>query len=973
MRIAAALFFASSLAAQTAIDFSYAGYGGGGVAWPRIPASVSVRPSGGDDTALLQGALDRVGTMPLQASGFRGAVLLRPGRFRVSGRLRMGASGVVLRGSANTVIVGAGTSRRTLIDIGGTGDPGLDAPMRVTDETVPAGSRSFHGDGSSALHPGDRIVITRPSTAEWIAALKMRGLPGNYSAMRLDWTPGSRNLTWDRIVTGVETSGTVTVDAPITTALERRYGGGTVAKVVSSTAIAHVGVEDLILESDFNRENQRDEDHSWIAVTLDRVEDAWVRGIVARHFAGSAVRVGPRARRVTIEDSRSEAPVSEPGGFRRQSFLVEGQQVLVQHCTSEQGMNDFATGLLAGGPNVFLDCTATGSLGPSGSVESWASGVLYERVRVRDRGILLSDGDPRAQGSGYTAANSVIWNCEATEIRVRGPEGAENIEQKSPEPLYATQLAKRNGGHAAAEKPREVNDRDVPEFRLDRTAAAPSRAKGGVQIVGGRFTVDGHVVWGGVVNDGWWRGMDIPATALDAGVSLTRFVPGRTGPGLTEDLEALADRMVSQGTPFYQAIPGLWYDRRRDEHSVLSRTDANVWPPFYEMPWARSGKGTAADGLSLFDLTRLNPWYFGRLRDFSRLAEQRGLVLHYNLYNTHNVLEILPHWVDYPWRPANNVNDTGLPEPPPVEPGNHIHVANQVYDISQHERRELHRALILHALDQLSDSPNVFFCLGFQFAGPLSFQEFFQDTVAEWEKAHAKSVRLEMATSKDITDAILANPQRARQVAVIDMRYWEYRPDGSVFAPAGGRNLAFREMISTQFPGSSDTPPDSTPLAIYRQVREYHDRYPDKAVIAWHGGAGPIPVLMAGGAEVLMRNPSGGHGQGRSVDRTVIDGFVREYLSSVLMKMEPRDGAANDPDNNWCLADAKDDSVLFYSLAGTALKLKKDLSQTHYYPIWFDPRTGKITKLDAAVTARAGDAIPKPSAEPWLVLLRPGA
>jgi hypothetical protein len=432
--------------------------------------------------------------------------------------------------------------------------------------------------------------------------------------------------------------------------------------------------------------------------------------------------------------------------------------------------------------------------------------------------------------------------------------------------------------------------------------------------------------------------------------------------------------MAAQGTPFYDAIPGLWYDRRRDEHSIVSRTDGNVWAPFYEMPWARTGEGHAADGLSLFDLGRFNPWYFGRLREFGTLASQHGLVLHHNIYNTHNVLEIPPHWIDYPWRPANNVNGTGLPEPPPIEQGNRLHVANEVYDITQPVRRDLHRALILHTLDELGGSPNIFLCLGFQFAGPLAFQEFFQDTVAEWEKAHGKTVRLEMATSKDITDAILANPARARQVAVIDMRYWEYRPDGSVFAPPGGKNLAFREMITREFPrGGGDTPPDSTPFQIYRQVREYHDRYPDKAVIAWHGGAGPIPVLMAGGAEVLMRNPSGGHGQGRSVDRTVVDNFVREHLSTTLMKMEPRDGAADDPENNWCLADARDQSVLLYSLTGASIRLSKALSQTSYHAIWFDPRTGAVKTAEQPVHAKAGDVITKPSAEAWLVLLRAGS
>jgi hypothetical protein len=480
--------------------------------------------------------------------------------------------------------------------------------------------------------------------------------------------------------------------------------------------------------------------------------------------------------------------------------------------------------------------------------------------------------------------------------------------------------------------------------------------------VNGRFVVDGKAIWGGIVNEGWWRGQEVPAEALDVGgVSITRFVPGRTGPGLTEDLDALAARMVAQSTPFYQSIPGLWYDRRRDEHSTNMRPDANVWAPFYEMPWARSGKGTASDGLSQFDLSRFNPWYYERTRDFAALCDRHGLVFYHNIYNTHNVLEIPPHWVDYPWRPANNINDTGLPEPPPIEPGNKIHVANEVYDIANPVRRDLHRALILHELDELGASSNLFFSLGAQFAGPLAFQEFFQDTVTEWQRKSGRTVRIQLATSKDITDAILADPVRARQVAVIDMRYWQYRPDGSLWAPQGGRNLAFREQIAADF-GKGDTPADTTPQQVYRQVREYRDRYPDKAIVAWNGGAGPIPVLMAGGAEALMLNPSAGQGQGRTVDRTPLDAFVRDRLAAVLMKMKPRDGVAADA---WCLADDSDQSVLLYSLTGNAIRLTHSLRGTHYDGLWFDPRTG--TTHPAEVT---GTEIRKPSAEAWLLLLK---
>ncbi|MEI9976876.1 MAG: DUF6298 domain-containing protein [Ignavibacteriota bacterium] len=763
----------------------------------------------------------------------------------------------------------------------------------------------------------------------------MTGLKGTYANQRLDWAPGSRDLIWDRTIVTVDAARKqIVVDAPITTALERRYGGGAVARVESNPHVTHMGIEQITLESEVDAARPRDEDHSWTAVSIDRAEDVFVRNVTVRHFAGSAVRIGRRARRITVEDVQSEEPVSEPAGYRRQTFLVEGQQVLVRRCTAEQGMNDFAAGLLAGGPNVFLDDTAKAALGDSGAFESWASGVLYERVHIEGAGIRLANDSSRAQGAGWTAANSVVWNPDAQESAVRGPEGAGNVVIHSADPLYEAQLAKRTA--AKLEPPgMHASPESAPEFHASKIAAPASPPLHAVTIVNGRFVIDGRAIWGGVVNEGWWRGQEVPAESLDVGgVSVTRFIPGRTGPGLTEDLDALAARMVAQGTPFYQSIPGLWYDRRRDEHSTNMRKDADVWAPFYEMPWARSGKGTASDGLSRFDLAHFNPWYFERLRDFAALCDRDGLVFYHNIYNTHNTLEIPPHWVDYPWRPANNINDTGLPEPPPIEPGNHIHVANQVYDVTNPVRRELHRAFILHELDELGAARNLFFSLGAQFAGPLSFQEFFQDTVADWQRKTGRTVRIELATSKDITDAILADPARSRQVAAIDMRYWQYRPDGSLWAPQGGRNIAFREQVVTDFGRSGDAPPDTTPQQVYRQVREYHDRYPDKAIVAWNSGAGPVPILMAGGAEALMLNPSAGQGQGRTVDRTPLDGFVREHLAEVLMKMRPRDDVAADA---WCLSDDAYRSVLIYSLAGDSIRLTHAMGGPG---LWFDPRSG---------------------------------
>jgi hypothetical protein len=152
---------------------------------------------------------------------------------------------------------------------------------------------------------------------------------------------------------------------------------------------------------------------------------------------------------------------------------------------------------------------------------------------------------------------------------------------------------------------------------------------------------------------------------------------------------------------------------------------------------------------------------------------------------------------------------------------------------------------------------------------------------------------------------------------------------------------------------------------VYRQVREYRDKYPNIAIVAWHGGAGPIPVLMAGGAQALMRNPSAGQGQGTTVDRTPLDGFVRGRLAGVLMKMSPRDGVAADAARAWCLADERLESVLLYSLAGESIDLAKPLPGRGYSGLWFDPRSGVTRPLEGA----AGTAIRKPTPEPWLLWL----
>src|SRR5579864_1166687 len=89
------LAYTTSPKGDRIMDFSSAGYMGGGVALPSLPVKATVKPSGGDDTSAIQNAINTVSSLPL-ANGFRGAVLLSPGAYKVSAPLEIGASGVVL-------------------------------------------------------------------------------------------------------------------------------------------------------------------------------------------------------------------------------------------------------------------------------------------------------------------------------------------------------------------------------------------------------------------------------------------------------------------------------------------------------------------------------------------------------------------------------------------------------------------------------------------------------------------------------------------------------------------------------------------------------------------------------------------------------------------------------------------------------------------------------------------------------------
>ena len=923
------------------MDYSTCGYHASEQAIPNVRVVIEVSPKDGDCTAMLQQAIDHVATLKADANGHKGTILLNEGTYSISRPLRITSSGIVMRGIGlhKTKLVKHGVERGAMIYLEVSGKKGKVRGERedtiwVANEKVAAGSTTLTlKDGS--LKAGDRILIVRPCTNEWIFSLKMNDFGGGLDYT--GWKPTDIDITWDRTVKTVD-GNTITLDSPITTTISKTFGGAYILKHPQSEEITECGIENMTLESDVNSYNTKDEDHCWDGIYVDNARDCWVRMVNFRHLAGSAVNLQKQTSRITVEDCIADEPVSEIGGWRRQVFLTRGQQTLFQRCVSRHGIHDFAAGFCAAGPNAFVQCEGEESLGFSGSIGSWAAGLLFDIVNIDGSDLSFANLEQFQFGTGWNTANSMFWQCTASTIECYSPdddnkssghgcwgtltgngEWTSSNDHVSPRSLFYDQLEKRLGklpfepyilprNTAATSSPaveqamamaresltkprltmtmwieqRADSIRQVNNLQLSRRGQAfrqsnntpldsPSPA---FTISNAHLTADGSLITGNQYNIPWWSGrVKDNFVNREAKPAITRFVPGREGTGWTDRIDDVVNFLTDNHYATLYHHYGLWYDLRRTDHERVRRADGDVWAPFYEQPFSRSGEGTAWDGLSRYDLTKPNCWYWDRLRNFSSKAAEKQILLFNEHYFQHNILEAGAHWVDCPWRTVNNINGTDFPEPVPFAGDKRIFIAEQFYDEQNPVLRPLHRQYIRMCLEQLKEQPNVVHLLSAEYTGPLHFTRFWLETVAEWEAETGHHPIIALSCTRDVQDSILSDPILNKVVDIIDIRYWHYNTKG-LWAPEGGKNMAPRQWMRKMKVGKTGFD------EAYKSVKEMRDRYPNKAVTFFsqqypdYGWA----ILMAGGS--LPNIP---------INNMTADNIQKQFLQDVC-QMTPLEG-----------------------------------------------------------------------------------
>ncbi|MEU1288615.1 hypothetical protein [Kitasatospora sp. NPDC005856] len=467
-------------------DFSYAGYRNGTRPLPTARVAVTLDPApNGDDGDRIQQALDRVAALPQGSDGLRGAVLLNAGTYRVGKPLRIKASGVVLRGAGSgaggTKLVASGQPR-PLVELSGEGEPRRSgAEHTVTDAYVPVGGTTLTLDSAAGLKVGQDIVVQRPQEDAWIRAIGMDRIPPRQDGTpSKPWTPND-GLRFQRTVTAVD-GNRITLDVPLTNALEKEYTHAKVWAYDFPGRITQVGVEGLSADGSAFVRTPGYEEHGYSAsrfVHFAAVQDAWARDLAADRFGAGIGSIGATASRVTVTDTSAtgmeqaipqRAPFAQPG-----AYSIDGQQSLVVNCrVSGSNLHAWLTGARVAGPNVFSHCTSDNVGGfrlDAGPHQRWATGTLYDDITMlHSRGpnddLALTNRSNAGSGQGWAGANQVMWNADVGYYGVENPPTAHNwafgtrgtpVEGKQsgvlvstgtpvrPGSLYAQQLAERGG------------------------------------------------------------------------------------------------------------------------------------------------------------------------------------------------------------------------------------------------------------------------------------------------------------------------------------------------------------------------------------------------------------------------------------------------------------------------------------------------------------------------------------------------
>lgn len=444
------------------MDFSTAGYMGGGVALPNVGVKATVNAGSGDMTSAIQSAIDKVSAMPLE-NGFRGAVLLGSGTFNISSTINIKASGVVLRGSGSgsggTVI---NTNIPLAINISGSGSYQTSNSVNVQGDYIPSGATTFTVSDASNYNVGDPVLVYRTVTDAWLHYVGMDNLVRD--GEKQTWIAAGTKITTDRYIKSIS-GNTITLDAPLTDSYDATYLGrpvATMAKYSFPGRISQVGLERLKIQCPKGTTRYN-------AIDVDKVINGWIRDVVCQEHQNT-ISIEKQVKQFTLYKVVTNNTTVQTNGAPAAFFGLTGTQILMEDCKSTgMGLWGVSSGSTGTGPIVVLNYTCD-DRGVTPHMR-WTTGFLADGGVMtggsKDGNIRWENRRTAGSGHGWATAWSVAWNvttayyvCDAAPGTYNwfiGGKGTQVIESQpvgisdhvgtmlQPTSLYRQQLLERLG------------------------------------------------------------------------------------------------------------------------------------------------------------------------------------------------------------------------------------------------------------------------------------------------------------------------------------------------------------------------------------------------------------------------------------------------------------------------------------------------------------------------------------------------
>jgi trehalose 6-phosphate phosphatase len=217
---------------------------------------------------------------------------------------------------------------------GGEAKELAETKQEILADYVPVGTRTFKVKDTSAYKVGDTLMVGRGGNQEWINTIGMQKVN--------TWDPFT--MKFQRVVQQV-TRDSVTVDAPIVNAIDRRWGGGSLVRYEWPERIENVGVEGIRYVG--NHGLELDERAAELA---DRI--AAFRDSVALPVEDKGLSLSYHYRGAEDEET-AKARLEEVAGLARAEGLDPrwGRKVLEIRPPVAADKGTAVTALLASGPS----------------------------------------------------------------------------------------------------------------------------------------------------------------------------------------------------------------------------------------------------------------------------------------------------------------------------------------------------------------------------------------------------------------------------------------------------------------------------------------------------------------------------------------------------------------------------------------------------------------------------------------------